>query len=128
MTIARGSDAGASFIEVVAAVAVFAMVAIGLSPALLSARKIADLGKDQSIATALAQDKIEQIRQLPAASVTNGSDGPLQPNGSANGIFTRSWTVTANQPRTGVDLVDVAVTWRERTGTGEIHLTTLVPQ
>ena len=66
MTIAPGSDAGASFIEVVAAVAVFAMVAIGLSPALLSARKIADLGKDQSIATALAQDKIEQIRQLPS--------------------------------------------------------------
>jgi Tfp pilus assembly protein PilV len=122
------SQSGASFIEVVTAVGLFAMVAIGLSPALLSARKVADLGKDQSIATALAQDKIEQIRQ--AASVSNGSDGPLQPNGSANGIFSRNWTVYTNSPTTGVNRVDVTVSWRERTSTSNqaITLVTLVPQ
>ena len=122
------SQSGASFIEVVAAVGLFAMVAIGLSPALLSARKVADLGKDQSIATALAQDKIEQVRQ--AASVATGSDGPLQPNGSANGIFFRNWTVTANSPVVGVNRVDVRVSWRERTSTSDqaITLVTLVPQ
>jgi Tfp pilus assembly protein PilV len=122
------SQSGTSFIEVVTAVGLFAMVAIGLSPALLSARKVADLGKDQSIATALAQDKIEQIRQ--AASVSNGSDGPLQPNGSANGIFSRNWTVYANSPTTGVNRVEVKVSWRERTSTSDqaITLVTLVPQ
>ena len=122
------SQSGASFIEVVTAVGLFAMVAIGLSPALLSARKVADLGKDQSIATALAQDKIEQIRQ--AASVSNGSDGPLQPNGSANGIYSRNWTVAANSPAVGVNRVDVTVSWRERTSTSNqaITLVTLVPQ
>ena len=122
------SQSGASFIEVVTAVGLFALVAIGLSPALLSARKVADLGKDQSIATALAQDKIEQIRQ--AASVSNDSDGPLQPNGSANGIFSRNWTVTADSPTVGVNRVDVTVSWRERTSTSNqaITLVTLVPQ
>jgi type II secretory pathway pseudopilin PulG len=119
------SQQGASFVEVLAAVGVFSIVAIGLSPALLSSRKVAELGKNQSIATALAQDKIEQLRVL--SSATSGSDGPLQPNGATGGIFSRSWTVTANTPIPNVNRVTVTVTWRERPNTSSVTLVTLVP-
>jgi type II secretory pathway pseudopilin PulG len=122
------SQTGASFVEIVTAISVFALVAIGLSPALLGARRAADLGKDQSIATALAQDKIEQIRQMTASAIATGSDGPLQANGSANGIFNRNWTVTANSPVAGVSRVDVTVTWAERGTTGSVTVGTLTPQ
>jgi len=120
------SQHGASFIEVVAAVAVFALVAIGLSPALLSARKAANLGKDQASATALAQDVIEQLRQ--AASADSGSDGPLNPDGTSGGIFSRAWTVASDTPVSGVNEVTVTVSWREQANTNTLTLVGLVPQ
>ncbi len=119
------AQSGASFIEVLAAVSVFSIVVIGLSPALLSARKVAELGKNQSIATALAQDKIEQLRV--SSTVSSGSDGPLQPNGASGGIFSRSWTVSADSPIDNVNRVTVTVTWRERPNTSSVTLVTLVP-
>ena len=116
---------GASFIELLAAVGVFSVAAIGLSPSLLSGRKVAELGKNQSIATALAQDKIEQLRV--SSSVTSGSDGPLQANGGGGGIFSRAWAVTANTPITNVNRVTVTVTWPDRPSASSVTLVTLVP-
>jgi Tfp pilus assembly protein PilV len=120
------SEHGSTFIEVLAAVAVFAVVVIGLSPTLLNTRKVADLSKNQSIATTLAEDKIEQIRTL--STIASGSDGPFNPDGTSGGIFSRSWTVTANSPTVGVSRVEVVVSWPDRPNTGSVRLVTLVPQ
>jgi len=122
---ARGQR-GSTFIEVLAAVSVFAVVAVGLSPALLSTRKVADLSTNQAIATTLAEDKIEQIRTL--STVANGSDGPLQADGTSGGIFNRSWTVTSSTPVSGVSRVAVVVSWQDRVGTPSVQLVTLVSQ
>ncbi len=122
---ARGQR-GSTFIEVLAAVVVFAVVAVGLSPALLSTRKVADLSTNQAIATTLAEDKIEQIRTL--STVANGSDGPLQADGTSGGIFNRSWTVTSSTPVSGVSRVAVVVSWQDRVGTPSVQLVTLVSQ
>jgi Tfp pilus assembly protein PilV len=116
---------GVSLIEIVAAVSVFAVAVVGLSPSLLGARKFAELGKNQSIATALAQDKIEELRV--SSTVSSGSDGPLQPSGASGGIFSRSWTVSANSPVSNVNRVIVTVTWPERPNTSSVTLVTLVP-
>jgi Tfp pilus assembly protein PilV len=120
------SQHGGTFIEVLAAIAVFAVVVIGLSPTLLNARKVADLSKNQSIATTLAEDKIEQIRTL--STVVSGGDGPLNADGTSGGIFSRTWTVTANSPTTKISRVEVAVSWPDRPGPGSVRLVTLVPQ
>jgi type II secretory pathway pseudopilin PulG len=119
----RQSERGATFIEVLAAVGVFGVVAIGLSPSLLSARKFADLTKNQSIATSLADDKIEQIRTL--SSVTSGNDGPLKADGTSGGIFTRTWTVNPNVPVSGVNQVVVTVSWNDRPNPSSVTLVTL---
>jgi len=116
---------GVSLIEIIAAVGVFAVVVGGLSPTLLGARKYAELSKNQSIATALAQDKIEELRVSSTASA--GSDGPLQPNGASGGIFSRTWTVSAHPTVSNVNCVIVTVTWPERPNTSSVRLVTLVP-
>jgi Tfp pilus assembly protein PilV len=120
------SEHGSTFIEVLAAVAVFAVVVIGLSPTLLNTRKVADLSKNQSVATTLAEDKVEQIRTL--STVAGGSDGPLNANGTSGGIFSRTWTVTANTPTIGLSRVEVVVSWRDRPSASSVRLVTLVPQ
>ena len=122
----RNQD-GASFIELVAAVSVLSLTVAGLSPALLSARKAADLGKNQSIATTLAQDKIEQIRAKGSAwTGVCTTDSNIQADGSSGGIFTRTCTSTANTPIIGVNKVVVTVTWQDRPATNSVSLVTLV--
>jgi prepilin-type N-terminal cleavage/methylation domain-containing protein len=116
---------GVSLVEIIAAVAVFAVVVVGLSPTLLGARKYAELSKNQSIATALAQDKIEQLRVSSTAST--GSDGPLQPSGASGGIFSRTWTVSAHPTVSNVNCVIVTVTWPDRPSSSSVTLVTLVP-
>jgi prepilin-type N-terminal cleavage/methylation domain-containing protein len=116
---------GVSLVEIIAAVSVFAVAVVGLSPSLLGARKFAELGKNQSIATALAQDKIEQLRV--SSTVSSGSDGPLQPSGASGGMFSRSWTVLADSPAPNVNCVIVTVTWPERPNISSVRLVTLVP-
>jgi Tfp pilus assembly protein PilV len=128
MTLALGSQRGSSFIELLAAVSVFAVVVLGLSPSLLSTRKVASFGKSQSIAATLAEDKVEQIRTLAAGSVTSGSDGPLKADGSSGGIFNRAWTVTPNAPMLGVSRVVVTVSWQDRPAASSVTLVTLMPQ
>jgi Tfp pilus assembly protein PilV len=114
---------GGTYIEVLSAIAVFAVVVTGLSPALLNTRKLAELGKHQSIATTLAEDKVEQIRTL--GTVSSGSDGPLTADGLSGGIFTRTWTVSPNSPTADVSRVEVVVSWPGRPS-GSVRLVTLV--
>src|SRR5437588_7907051 len=104
---------GSTFIELVAAVSVFAVVTVGLSPALLNARKAADFGKNQSIAATLAEDNIEQIRSDGLTGTTCTTATNLQADGSAGGIFTRACT-TAAGPITGTTRVAITVSWRDR--------------
>lgn len=118
---------GASFIEVLAAVCVFALVVVGLSPSLLSTQRAASFSKNQSIAAALAADKIEQFRALAPGSISDGSDGPFNANGSSGGIFTRTWSVTANTPLSDVSQVAITTSWRDRPNSS-VTLVTLIPQ
>jgi prepilin-type N-terminal cleavage/methylation domain-containing protein len=118
---------GFSFIEILSSVSVFAVVAVGLSPALLSARKVAAVSRSQSMAMTLAGDKIEQMR-AQSGLVTAGSDGPLQADGSSGGIFNRAWTVFPADPTIGLSRVVVTVSWRERDATNAVSLSAVIPQ
>jgi Tfp pilus assembly protein PilV len=113
------SQLGATFIEAVASVAVFASVAIGLSPGLLSARKYAALSSNQSQATAYAQDLLEQVRARGSTACTSNAS-------ATNGIFTRTCAVSTNTATTGVSTAVVSVSWRDRpASTPSVTLVTL---
>jgi type II secretory pathway pseudopilin PulG len=118
---------GSTFIELLASVGVFSVVAIGLSPALLSARKVAALSRSQSMAMTVAGDKIEQIRSQ-SGTVTSGSDGPFNADGTSGGIFNRAWTVYPSDPTIGLSRVVVTVTWRDRNATNAVNSAAVIAQ
>jgi Tfp pilus assembly protein PilV len=121
------SQKGATLIEVMGAVTVFAVTAIGISPTLLSTRKMAAISASRSVAATLAADKIEQIRTM-SSMPGSGSDGPLKADGTSGGIYTRTWTVAANSPVPWINRVSVTVSWRDRPTSQSVTLMTLVPQ
>jgi len=79
-------------------------------------------------ATALAQQKLEQLRSMPLDAPGLGPGqytdpaGAMKADGSTGGPFSRSWVVSAsNTPRPGLKTVTVSVAWVD----SRSHTTTL---
>ena len=124
------SQAGVSMLEVLASLALFAVVASGLTTMTVSNIKLNSNSKTIAAATALVQIRIEQIRAIvpvintvPAdltVGTHNDPNNPLTALGAANGTFTRSWSVTTVPQylngsvvgvRPGIVQVAVTVSW-----------------
>jgi len=74
--------------------------------------------RNAAAATALAQEQLEALRNLPigAPGLTSGTyqdpGNPMTADGGPNGIFSRSWTVSApDAPGIGLKAVTVQVAW-----------------
>lgn len=93
------------------------ILALALFSALALASNNAHLvSANQNVAAAslLAQNKMEELRNATYASVASGSDtGTLNAQGGSGGIFTRSWTVTADSPMVGMKTIIVTVGWSQ---------------
>jgi hypothetical protein len=83
---------------------------------------------DQAAAAALAEAKLEDLRNGSFTSLVAGSysDGPLTAGGASGGIFSRSWTIastTISGVSTPAKNLTATVTW---TGGGSISMSTMV--
>jgi prepilin-type N-terminal cleavage/methylation domain-containing protein len=100
-------------------------IAIGSASALLIATsRLNSMNQNLPAATALAEAKLEELRNLDLANVVTGADpGKLNAQGDAGGIFSRTWTVQNNLPVTGLKTVVVAVAWTQFGGARTYTLT-----
>ena len=124
----RARSRGFSLLDALAGLTFIAVSLLGLSAASVSLTRNAKSADSTSAATALAQQKLEQLRSMPlgATEVATGSyadpANPLGADGTAGGAFTRTWTVSPNNsPTFGLRTVTVKVSWRDT----RLHLTTL---
>jgi Tfp pilus assembly protein PilV len=130
-----GEHGGAALVEIVVALVIFVAVSVGLTSSTINAKRTSDGSRHAAEATTLAFDKLEQMRaEAPtSADFTAGSHTdaatPMGANGSAGGIFTRTWTVTTNlsglspSVTTGViGRVDMRVSWPTPSGTAAVTL------
>lgn len=112
---------GASLVEVLAAVTVFALIAAGTAAGTIASIRGSTASRSATVAAALIHDKIEQLRALdPAtnpADLTPGAHvdprSPMNELGVQGGIYTRVWTVVQDLPRRGLSTVLVTVMWND---------------
>lgn len=112
---------GFTLVEVMASLAVFGIGAAGLVGVSIGVVRYNRVSHGLSIATALAQDEIEQLRALDPstnpAALTVGThqdaNNPITSVGTSGGRFTRSWSVTRNAPVPGIATVIVNVAWTD---------------
>jgi len=115
----RSSQGGSTIIEVLAAVAIFGIVAAGATTGTIATIHGASASRMTSAAAALIHDRFERLRALdPAASPADLTAGahadaqnPLTELGAPGGGYTRTWIVTRDTPRRGMADVRITVTW-----------------
>jgi len=107
--------AGFTLIEILVAMVVFAIASLGLAMGVTSVMRSNQRSYLASIATNLAQDKLEELKASPA-SVGPCMENCDNPKPETNGVeFTRTWNVVDNSPVTGVKQIDVTVEWHDHT-------------
>jgi type II secretory pathway pseudopilin PulG len=126
------TSTGITLIEILSAIGLFSVLATALTTMVIGSVKSNDDNRTTAAATALAQNKIEQLRAIhPSDTVTMGStqfttgshsdpNNPITEFGASGGTFTRTWTVSyvsqyyngsvvGNRP--GMAQVKVKVSW-----------------
>jgi len=115
----RSKD-GFTLIEILFALFIFA-VAI-LSVVWVAAHSLEQSRKTHlsTIATSLAQEKLEELRNSDYFYLSGGTDEDddgiqivLDEYGQPGGIFHRNWTVAEDDPMVGTKTITVYVTWEE---------------
>jgi len=107
--------AGFTLIEILVAMVVFSIASLGLAMGVTSVMRSNQRSYLASIATNLAQDKLEELKASPA-SVGPCTENCDNPKPETNGVeFTRTWNVVDNSPVTGVKQIDVTVEWNDHT-------------
>src|SRR5207245_2848948 len=116
----RARSRGFSLLDALAGVTFIAVAILGLSAASVSVTRNSKGADSTSAATALAQQKLEQLRSMPllATELNPGiyydSGNKLKADGTTGGTFDRSWTVSEKDiPRPGLKTVTVTVGWTD---------------
>ena len=116
----RARSRGFSLLDALAGLTFIAVSLLGLSAASVSLTRNAKGADSTSAATALAQQKLEQLRSMPlgAAELQPGiyydPANRLKADGTSGGTFDRSWTVSQKDiPRFGLKTVTVTVAWTD---------------
>lgn len=110
----KGATAGFTLIEVLVAMSIFSIAVLGLAVGATTVMRANQTGLYSTIATNQAQDKLEELKAKTSANITSCSSSCDSPAKTFNNVtFTRTWTVTADSPVTGVKKIDVTVTWTD---------------
>lgn len=122
---------GFTLTELLVAVAILAIAVLLAFHAFITVSTQRALAYNISAASNLAQDKLEELRNLAYGSVVPGtySENDIDETGAAGGIFDRAWTVGADGvPIAETKTITVTVTWPYLSTTQTVTLWTIKGQ
>ena len=126
---ARVSEDGFTFNELLAAMAIAVVVVMGYSLASVNLVRRQIASDNASVAIHLVQDKIEELQArrplIETNSCPDAGEHALSPKTGVAGIFDRCWTVATSSLGSALKRIDVTVSWRGHE-THELTFSTLV--
>ena len=106
------SEKGAGLVEIIIAILIFG---IGISAALRilpTSNRAATRAGNLTVATNLAQEKVEELMSYPHSSTELSNGGHPDPENPLDLHYTRSWTVTDNDPVADMKKLEVSVSFQ----------------
>lgn len=120
---------GLSLIETLIALAIFSIGILGVAQLQLWNVRNNTTGNITTQATMLARAQLEVLKNTEdVTTLTSGADAnnPINPDGTAGGIYTRSWVVTgAGVGGLAARQIEVTVSWNRRGQNRNVVLTTI---
>lgn len=113
------ADKGFTLLEVLIALAIFSTAILGLGRMQLAANSASVAAGRLSRATAVAQDKAEQLLTLPythalLADTTPAAQWTTYTEANPPTGYQVTWQVNTDTPRTDVKTINLTVTWKNR--------------
>ncbi len=142
-TIVTGKQ-GATILEILFAIFIIVTTLLGLSGMTVTVMRSGSTSDLRDSAINLAQDKLEELKNalfsssvLADVNTTNNSDlestsnfdyqvANLNELGKPGGIFTRTWNIADNSPKSGMKTLVVIVTWADRVGSHRVSFRTIL--
>lgn len=126
---------GFTLIEVLFSILFISLGVLGFSANTVGVMKAGHISGNITVATNLAQDKMEQLKALgaalpncPTATTAGCFDGSLNSQGTLvppGNLYRRYWVITPNTPAAGLVRIKVTVSWTDYMPR-EVVLSTLV--
>jgi type IV pilus assembly protein PilV len=113
--------AGFTLVEVIVAIVLLGVGLMGLAALSTTVTRANVQSSSLTTATALAQERAERLRTQDYDAVVSGGDTRMVDNVA----YTRSWTVTTDDPAPGLKTVAIAVSWTTRGVTHTTRLSTI---
>ena len=123
-----GCSSGFSLIEVLIAMAIFSIGILAVANMQLWNVKNNTTGNITTLATLLARDQMEQLKNVAdVTTLASGADpgNPIDENGNAGGIFTRSWVVTNPLGGSASRQLQITVSWTKGGPNRSVVLTSI---
>jgi type IV pilus assembly protein PilV len=105
------SQIGMTLVEVMVAMIILAIALAWLAPVLIVSMRGNRVGADVTVATTLAQDKLEELRNESFAALVADSTGQ-----DTVGTVVRSWTITPEEGQDGLARIEMTVSWQDDKG------------
>jgi prepilin-type N-terminal cleavage/methylation domain-containing protein len=120
-----GSRAGFTLIELMFALAIFMIIALGTASTIINVARNAGLSRKIMLASNMCQSKVEELKSLGYLAVLNSDELHIDEQGNAGGIFTRTVRVS-NGTIPNTKLVLVTVSWTNLGLTKSVSFPTLI--
>jgi Tfp pilus assembly protein PilV len=125
----KQNERGFTLIEIVVTAVFIGIVVIAIDQLFISLKQVNRESNNYTIATEVAQQLVEKYRNLPYSAISTGTtDVTSSALGPYPSLLTpRSATVTVTQvDPNGLKQLDVAVSYRDRTGTKNVQFQTVI--
>ena len=117
---------GFTLVEMMIALVLFGVGMMALAQALPNGLSVRDKARRMSVATSMAQEEIERLRNLPFNHADLDAGPHADPDNPIANAFRRSWEVQADTPVTDMKRVAVTVSFVTDSADSQAVVTTLI--
>lgn len=122
----RTSNRGFTLVEMMIALVLFGVGMMALAQVLPRGLSVRDKARRMSVATSMAQEEVERLRNLPFNDADLAGGTHADPNNPVDGAYGRQWVVQDNTPVQDMKRVTVTVTFPTDSADSQAVVTTMI--
>jgi prepilin-type N-terminal cleavage/methylation domain-containing protein len=122
----RGDNHGFTLVEMMIALVLFGVGMMALAQVLPRGLSVRDKARRMSVASSMAQEEVERLRNLPFAHADLAAGNHADPDNPIANAFRRQWTVQDNTPVDDMKRLTVTVSFPTDSADSQAVVTTMI--